>query len=125
MKAELNLKLQQNHPTIFRDMSGDIRKTCMTFGCECRDGWYNLIDGLCSKILEVDSEVIAVQVKEKFGGLRFYIGGVKREVSEKIYSIIDEYEELSYKICEICGKVGKLNNEGYWLKTRCNIHWED
>lgn len=79
MKDELEQKLVQKYPGIFRDYHGDMRQTCMTWGFECGDGWFNLIDKLCSDITKIceknkkkNIEVIAVQVKEKFGGLRFY-----------------------------------------------------
>lgn len=55
-----------------------------------------------------------IQVKEKFGELRFYVN----YGSDKIYDLIEEAEEKSAEICEICGKPGKLN-EGNWLRTRC------
>jgi hypothetical protein len=60
---------------------------------------------------------VAVQVKEKFGGLRFYVDGA----SEKHQNMIDFAEHLSETTCEVCGKKGKRNNEG-WISTRCNEH---
>jgi len=89
----------------------------MCWGIECGDGWYDLIRSLCLeiKILDKDSKVRAVQVKEKFGGLRFYID----YGTEEIYNKIDMAEEISFSICEECGKPGKLRN-GEWLKTLCN-----
>jgi hypothetical protein len=35
--------------------------------------------------------------------------------------VIDKYENLSYKTCEICGKEGVLR-KGSWLKTLCDEH---
>lgn len=72
MTKDLELKLVQKYPTIFKDYGGDMRKTCMAWGFECGDGWYDLINKLCSDISKIDSNVIAIQVKEKYGTLRFY-----------------------------------------------------
>ena len=42
----------------------------------CGDGWFKLIDQMCYDVIKLiddkNIEVIATQVKEKFGGLRFY-----------------------------------------------------
>jgi len=76
MKKELELKLVKKYPVIFKDYNGDMRQTCMCWGFECGDGWYNLINELCETVTTLISnkniKVVAVQVKEKFGGLRFY-----------------------------------------------------
>jgi len=66
--------------------------------------------------LDIDSmQVHAVQVKEKFGGLRFYVSGGDNEV----YGMITMAEAMSYVICEDCGKPGALHHRGGWLKTVC------
>jgi hypothetical protein len=97
MKKELEQNLVIRYPLIFRDYLGDMRKTCMAWGFECGDGWYNLLIELCEKIeclTEGTSlQVVAVQVKEKFGGLRFYylledsshVSNVDRKVRSKIF----------------------------------------
>jgi len=118
MRDELELKLVEKYPKIFRDYHGDMMQTCMTWGFECGNGWYNIIDELCEKLTEIE-DVVAVQVKEKFGGLRFYIGGTSKENHDKIYDLISEAEEKSYKTCENCGKPGKLIKGG-WLYTSCD-----
>jgi hypothetical protein len=78
MKKELELQLVEKYPVIFQEYGGDMRKTCMYWGFECGDGWNNLIHSLCqtinSLIKDKNIKVIAHQVKEKFGGLRFYYG---------------------------------------------------
>jgi len=91
----------------------------IAFGFECGDGWFELLDNLMDKIKEVDTDrsVSIHQVKEKFGGLRFYIEGGNDEVDE----LISEAEEKSFKTCEVCGKPGKTNKSG-WIKTACEEH---
>lgn len=57
----------------------------------------------------------ASQVKEKFGGLRFYMSlGASNEMLE----CIKKAEELSFKTCEVCGKPGRITDSG-WIKVRC------
>jgi hypothetical protein len=76
MREELELQLVKKYPTMFKDYRGDMRQTCMAWGFECGNGWYDLIDKMCADVTKLlgnsGQEVIAEQVKEKFGGLRFY-----------------------------------------------------
>lgn len=61
-------------------------------------------------------QVEAVQVKEKFGGLRFYIDGG----SDEIFTMIHMAEHLSYGICEQCGATKNVTqNETGWISTLC------
>lgn len=67
------------------------------------------------------------QIKEKFGGLRFYIGGVPTEVYKQVMDLIKEAEDLSLKTCENCGQPGVLCQRRTWLKTlckKCFSEWE-
>lgn len=93
------------------------------------DGWLPVVEGLCEKIeqfyqklppeeqAEADKigNYVGCQIKEKFGGLRYYLDGGTTE----IYKWIDEAEEACWKICEYCGAEGKLRYGG-WLKTLCD-----
>jgi hypothetical protein len=87
---------------------------------ECGDGWYPLIKDLISDLIELGWDKQTCQVKEKFGGLRFYINGA----SEEIYKRIRIAEDLSYETCETCGEKGELRSIG-WYKTLCNKHHEE
>ncbi len=58
------------------------------------------------------------QVKEKFGGLRFYIDPLIDTVADQIYEAIDEAEKKSIQTCEICGSPGKQGGHG-WIQTLC------
>jgi len=91
MKKEMELKLVELYPKIFRDYGGDMRMTCMAWGIACGDGWYSLLDSMCQTIelltADKDMQVIADQVKEKFGGLRFYYHvEYKRNILDKTRS---------------------------------------
>ena len=85
----------------------------LTFGIECGDGWFDLIDRLCKDIMRIDPTTVATQVKEKFGTLRFYAA-----TRHEIFDLIDKAEEESETICEECGAPGKTEGT-MWLKTIC------
>jgi hypothetical protein len=60
---------------------------------------------------------VASQVKEKFGGLRFYVNGA----TDKHHNYITFAESMSYRTCEECGAPGKRYTDG-WHQTLCDIH---
>lgn len=82
------------------------------FGIECSPGWLQLIDPIIKKCQEENIPIF--QIKEKFGGLRFYAGVGSQELQQ----MIDKAEEESYTICEECGKSGTRRSEG-WIRTLC------
>lgn len=82
---------------------------------EAGDGWFRLIYDLCEQIQKHADEkglnLLALQVKEKFGGLRFYIRGA----DEHIGALIDEAERKSFTICEVCGEPGERRTSCGWV----------
>lgn len=50
MKKELDELLCKKYPKIFRDRHAPMTVTCMCWGFECGDGWFNIIDALCVNI---------------------------------------------------------------------------
>ena len=79
-----------------------------------------LIDERKAKMDEEALKVpVAVQIKEKFGGLRFYV----HAASDKQWGYISFAESMSYRTCEECGAPGKTYTDG-WHKTLCDIHAE-
>lgn len=83
-------------------------------------GWYPLIKELIDDLIKLGWNKQVCQVKEKFGGLRFYIN----EGSEEIYKRITQAENDSYKICEVTGKPGELRNDMSWYTTLCDEEYE-
>jgi hypothetical protein len=76
------------------------------------------IDEAKTKLDEETLKVpVAVQVKEKFGGLRFYV----QAATDKHYQYISFAESMSYRTCEECGAPGKTYTDG-WHTTLCDIH---
>ena len=86
------------------------------------EGWRPLVEKLVCDIAAIDTEVTVSQVKEKFGGLRFYIYGG----SDEVWKLIAEAEEASYRICEECGAKGKQQSKAKygWIYTRCEECWK-
>ena len=126
MKLELEQQLVTKYPALFKQYGGDVRETCMAFGFECGDGWYNIINTLCHSIQsEVDwinrlwshtnYSCTAVQVKEKYGSLRFYYEftyatDLAAEYMEKLEGSMERIsgmtilaENISATTCEQCG----------------------
>lgn len=116
MRPELEDILVKQFPHLFKDYKGDPTKTCMTWGFDCGDGWFKIIYKLAEKLSKYD--IVALQVKEKFGGLRFYIDGTPPELFDEIHGQIHEAEEQSFKTCETCGQPGERKNVG-WIHTLC------
>jgi len=117
MNAAHTKKLVEDFPELFyyyKHREGTVLVP-MAFGFECGDGWFELIYNLSKDIVAMDDHVQAAQVKEKFGGLRFYINGTRRP---EVFDRINEAEQASYSVCELCGKPGKPYSDG-WIQTLC------
>lgn len=93
-------------------------------------GWWPIIESLCANIQShidwwnknradrpVVEQVVVAQIKEKFGGLRFYYDGG----DEKICGMVDMAESWASHVCEECGKPGR-SREGGWIRTLCDEH---
>jgi hypothetical protein len=90
-------------------------------------GWYPIIEVLCTNIQqhinwknresEVVPQVVVEQIKEKFGGLRFYYQGGDGEIS----GMVRMAEAWADTACEECGGVGKRRSGG-WIRTLCDFH---
>lgn len=129
MNPEHTLHLCKSFPKIFPKLDRS-QSDSVTFWFECSDGWYNIIYTLCSNIqnyidwkiennklspLEAESlQVVATQIKEKYGTLRFYANGG----DEATDGMIGLAESFSAHTCEGCGNVGKNYNDG-WVRTHC------
>lgn len=127
-------RIFNDFPEIFAGRDKPIPESLLLFGFECDDGWYDLVYNLCKKLkllMDLTGVMVeAMQVKEKYGTLRFYAGmrtppklsptGDFNEVlGEIIDDLINEAENRSAFICEVCGKTGCLCSSGYWYKTLC------
>ena len=170
MKPELQEKLFSKYPKIFGDRTKPMTETCMCWGLEIGDGWYDLIDVLCEALtytystsVKVDEEdgkrlgiqpyeiedkdsyffqveppqVIATQVKEKYGTLRFYhrvefnkdiTDLLETEKYPELQKTVDRYNNYidgiihfadvaSGRTCETTGQLGEMHVSCGWYKT--------
>jgi len=80
------------------------------------EGWKTIIEDLC---LDLDAMCIpslrVAQIKEKFGGLRFYVTGA--DEYPLVYDRIYKAEVLAATTCERCGQPGR---PGQFLMTLCH-----
>lgn len=90
------------------------------YGISCRDGWFDLLDTLCHLLSRHEPKPVVMQVKEKFGGLRFYYDGG----DEFVAGAVAMAENMSYRICDVCGAPGELR-ENDWMRTLCDKHHEE
>jgi hypothetical protein len=63
-------------------------------------------------------QVTALQIKEKFGTLRFYYTGG----DERITPIVDFYESYTQYICEDCGSTVDVGSTSGWIRNVCQKH---
>lgn len=136
MKKELQDKLYDKYPKIFRQKDLSIKESCMPWGICTDDGWYCLIDNLCGqRQFDTDHnsypQVEAIQVKEKFGTLRFYYNIIPTvyKHTERQYGTIDGAisfaEFFSSSICERCGSTEEVSQTKGWVKTLCKKCMEE
>jgi len=105
MKVELQEKLFQKYPALFRQKDLSLKESCMARGIEIEgDGWYWLLDKLCGCIQTcIDrnrlKQIKFEQVKEKLGRLCIYTNYEDKTID----GIIWLASHLSRSICELCG----------------------
>lgn len=106
-------ELKRKFPNLYRDPY---------LGVSFGPGWYELVyelseklEALILKLPKLEREnCYVVQVKEKWGGLRFYLSSS----TTNIHRLISKTESQSRKICEDCGQPGEPRDGG-WIRTQC------
>jgi len=121
MNKEHTEKLLKDFPKLYRQYYLPMTETCLCWGFDCRDGWFDLIYKLSKELIKVSYICEASQVKEKFGGLRFYVDNC----NIKGNNLIRKYEDKSYHICEECGEKGVLRQDLPWIRTLCLKHYKE
>lgn len=138
-------ELVLTHPRLFRGKPPVVAS-------DLPDGWFPIVDALCRGIealLESEPERLEVsQIKEKFGGLRFYFSlegaedmfldiqtdrGIRTIVGhgdgppimEQIRSLVDAASLRSTTTCQDCGAPGVRAARGGWIATLCAVHAEE
>lgn len=124
MTNQLEVKLVEKYPVLFekRHATGPPLPP-IAFGISCGDGWYGILDRLCEKLSALDCGVSVFQVKQKFGGLRFYVDidqEAKDECYDEVHALIRAAERESTQTCEKCGAEGSPRTIGGWMTTLCS-----
>jgi hypothetical protein len=96
-------------------------KTQGWYGCIAPDGWKDLVLLTDEMLAYIDPDYEIHQIKEKFGGLRYYFEGGKTEIARRImWAIVSDSESQSLTVCEICGQRGELRTDEYYVRTLCD-----
>jgi hypothetical protein len=116
--------LLQEHPCLFY---GPIERPYAAQGHpNCEDGWRDLLGRCCARIeaaLAEGGALRVLQIKEKFGALRFYWSGDMPDAAKaRVEDAIALAVARSACTCEICGAEGHLYNLDGWLATACPEH---
>lgn len=111
-------RMEKSYPKMFTMQYG---------GFAVGKGWYPILEQLCKNIQQhiefankhedVCPQVVVEQIKEKFGGLRFYYQGG----DEQIHGMVRMAEAWAGVACEECGAFGKRRGGG-WVRTLCDVH---
>ena len=114
-------RLEETYPNMFSQPYG---------GVAVSQGWWPIIESLCANIQShtdwwnknretrpVVEQVVVEQIKEKFGGLRFYYSGG----DDTVAGMVRMAESWASVTCEDCGVPGVSRNGG-WIKTLCERH---
>jgi ribosomal protein L37AE/L43A len=116
-KKEEEKKEMEEHPERFKP-----KWPYELFGIECGEGWEHLYKPLIEYVekynigKEGKDRIEIHQIKEKFGGLRFYTNFYTDELRKMIL----EAEEKSFSTCEVCGKhIDKPITENHWIYAEC------
>ena len=70
----------------------------------------DLILEVHTKLTELFGDYDLHQIKEKFGGLRYYVAwpeGYTEDEYKRLNGLVSFVEAFSYRICEECGRPGK------------------
>lgn len=87
-----------------------------------RDGWVDIIVELDAALYELYPDYKIHQIKEKFGGLRFYTDGFPEAVADEAEKLVNAAQARSYETCDTCGAPGTLRTDHYWIRTLCDKH---
>lgn len=130
--------LRQRHPRLLAETTGYLSP-----------GWFDIVARLCADVEGMvpprqHRRVSCVQIKEKFGALRFYLNVLPprvdfivprgfatalrpispRSLRGRLHERIRSAETESATTCEICGRPGTSGDHqrSGWIRTLCDDH---
>jgi hypothetical protein len=122
-------RMEERFPKMFSEPYG---------GFAIGKGWWPIVESLCANIQShIDwnnqraekypelcykqvTQVTVAQIKEKFGGLRFYYDGG----NDIIAGMVSMAEAWAEHTCEDCGAPATKQTSG-WIKTVCDNHFDE
>ena len=87
------------------------------------DGWYPIWYNMLKEIEAVYAsqdrtpDLLMLQSKEKYGGLRFYYG-TATDAPDEVIHIVGKYGSISEETCDVCGQPSELH-WGYFVHAVC------
>ena len=96
-----------------------IRRGAQPVNVSFPDGWIEILSQLDTSLAELTPNYTVVQIKVKFGGLRFYFrsDGTDKSTADQMNALVRDAEQRAAKTCEICGGPGVARRD-YW--TLCD-----
>ncbi|ETF03491.1 hypothetical protein W822_09385 [Advenella kashmirensis W13003] len=98
----------------------------LPWGLQIGAGWTHLVTVLCARIDALLRQAPSArfhlhQVKEKFGGLRFYYEthGAPENIKQAIRKAVEQAILVSHECCERCGAMGAKRYSSGYLVTLC------
>ena len=115
-----DLDIIKEFPMVYGSPPYSPKESLLCFGFECGTGWYDILYKLSKDINEIVTrdnltDFRVVQVKEKFGTLRYYTN----HSTDDIYKLIREAENKSEITCEKCGASATLSVTKGWYEVLC------
>jgi hypothetical protein len=95
------------------------------WGDEVGEGWQTAVMQCHQQLKHLDSDYRISQIKEKFGGLRYYFvssydaGYIVHDIMDAVVHVAEYRCSIT---CEVCGADGKIRHNFGHAKTLCNIH---
>lgn len=82
------------------------------------EGWYQIVVDCDKELTAIDPHYQIFQIKEKFGGLRYYFHPSQSDTSKAMNEVVSKYEAIAARTCEATGRPGVLMKSiGGWQKT--------
>ena len=82
------------------------------------EGWYQIVVDCDKELTAIDPHYQIFQIKEKFGGLRYYFQPSQSDTLKAMIEVVSKYEAIAARTCEATGGPGVLMKSiGGWRKT--------
>ena len=140
MRKELENRLYEVAPVFYSEKDLDAQETCLCFGFECGDGWFEALLDFSKEVARINEIAmkrhicfVASQIKQKFGEIRVYWHTKSfpdmcdripdREDAMRLYSMmnnaINTLVVRCRNTCENCGTTNHIITTDGWIQRLC------